>query len=161
MKAVRQPSVNSRRIILTVLLIFVGMVTACSLWRQDQTRRIPPGYEERALHMDEAGWQDFTDYAWYRYPEDKGDWLRASADYAPVTAADLKKLAGYFENFSRWVAFREGAEQWYDFCPAAQLDTEDYFSLVADGKSSDPYACYDLYYFDTQKGILYFFHSNV
>ena len=46
--------------------------------------------------------------------------------------------------------------------PAASVEVGDYFCLLSEYEEADKaFWNYDLYYFDLEAGILYYFHSNI
>jgi hypothetical protein len=123
--------------------------------------RILNGYTSSAEHYEKESWQDSTDYAEYYYGEKATNIFENSHKYKRVTTLEIPELKSFFEDYSQAIVFREGYEDWFDFDYKIQLKENDYFVLEIKDPSIDKYADYDIYYFDAEKSILYFFHTNI
>ncbi|TFG83115.1 MAG: hypothetical protein E4G74_01715 [Erysipelotrichales bacterium] len=123
--------------------------------------RILNGYTSSSEHYDKEGWQDYTDYAEYYYGENAKKIFEKSQKYKRVTTIDIPELESFFENYSHWIVFREGYEEWFNFDYKIQLKENDYFVLEIKDPSFGKYDDYDIYYFDAEQSILYFFHTNI
>lgn len=123
-------------------------------------KAILEGYDSCDEHWDD-GFRDYTDYCVYYYNENYDDAFANSEYYSELTENDIAELLVFLEDFEGWVACFEGYEEWYGFIPNEQVEAGDYFKL--DKKSSvanNKFENYDIYYYDVDQHILYFFHSN-
>lgn len=83
------------------------------------------------------------------------------ASYSAVTEDSVTELNEFFTDYYGQVVFRDGYESWFSF-QGVQISTEDYFSLEVINPM-EPYGefhNYNIYYYDTDKCTLYYFHSN-
>lgn len=114
-----------------------------------------------------GGFQDFTDYAKYRYSNVTSEELERNSYFSPVSEEDFIKLQEVVENFEEWVerSDKEELVEHYDFS-VEMISEGDYFYLddhgyydPADENYLDFFE-YDLYYFAIETQTLYFFHNN-
>ena len=116
----------------------------------------------------DGDFQDFTDYGIYRY--DNIDFY-SNKHFKPITEDDKKEILTYIDNFEGWI------DSIKNITPEAEIvvhykfdrsiiDENDYFYI--DDKSNyeelykdHKYANYDVYFFDVDQQILYFFHNNI
>ena len=113
----------------------------------------------------DGGFQDYTDYQKYQCENVRLDKNRA---FTPITEESADIFILYLADFERWVtACGEDSSlaQNYDF-DRALIDTADYFYIDdgtddPDGSTSEHFFNYDVYFFDHQSSVLYFFHNNI
>lgn len=107
-------------------------------------------------------WQDYTIYAKYTFenPEyENNDYLEKMTD------VDITEFNLYLENFEEWVSIAKGDTggldlvKNYDF-EKSIISTEDYF-YIDSNDDLDKFVSYDLYFYDTETEILYYFHNNI
>ena len=116
------------------------------------------GYEEQYRY----GLGDYTEYKKYYF--DSVD-LSKNKLFVRLDASAISDLEIYFEVFeSHLKASGEEFVEDYDFDKTI-IDTEDYYVLSSDeeiwgGGITTVYRL-DLYIFDTQTNILYYFHTNL
>ena len=116
----------------------------------------------------EGYFQDYTDYAKYYY--DSVDFTDNEYFYK-IGQADIDVLNEHLDDFESWIkTYREGDASReivvnYDF-DRSLIDNEDY--LYIESEQYDPwndgnmvFASYDIYFFDIQTNILYYFHNNI
>ena len=120
-------------------------------------------YENRE-YFTSGGFQDYTNYGKYYYadadPSDNGY-------FDPIREENLENLHRHLEDFEGWlITLGENDEVTanYDF-DWAIIDGEDYVYIDSqehtwsDGHTS--LTCYDVFFFDTQTQVLYYFHNNI
>ena len=125
---------------------------------------IPKGYSSAEEHFDSNGFQDYTDYCKYIYPENSAERFAAKG-YSEVNEADVENLAGYFENFSGWMEVENRSGE-FDF-DASCINEGDYF--IIESKEGTPigssaygkYDDYTVYFFDIETDTLYYIHTNI
>lgn len=116
-----------------------------------------------------SGFGDSTDYGIYTFP---GAEPEDSEYFKPVTAESKNELLGYIDNFENWVnVTREGDDDNalvvnYHFS-RDDIDEGDYLYIydregkpIGDGAYSK-YDYYNVYFFDSQTTMLYYFHNNI
>lgn len=108
-----------------------------------------------------GGFQDTTDYAKYTYGVSESVFTH-SPYFLQVNSAGTDKLMTYIENFENWISVCEDfPTERYDFDPAV-ITKYDYFYIL--NRYDDPekeFDNYNIYFFDLESQILYFFHNNI
>ena len=148
-------------------VLILAMVLAGAVWAfsflfavKDPILSSLPAYDSREFYSS-GGFQDYTDYGKYTYRIYEKT-LMENPYFRKVTDADIPKLEAYLDDFENWVAICEDFPQAsYDF-DRASLEAGDYYYIL--NRYEEPekeFWCYDLYYFDLDTGILYYFHSNI
>ena len=116
----------------------------------------------------EGEFQDYTDYAKYYY--DFVDFTE-NEYFNKIRESDLTKINEHLADFELWIEiYRENDSSLeivvnYDF-DRSIIDSEDYIYIdsekitttLDDGTTT--LANYDIYFYDTQTQILYYFHNN-
>ena len=116
-----------------------------------------------------AGFGDLTDFGIYTFP---GASPGESEYFKPVTAESETELLGYIDEFEQVIdSLRDGDEgadlvNNYRFS-RDDIDESDYLYIydregkpIGDGAYSK-YDYYNVYFFDSQKTTLYYFHNNI
>lgn len=116
-----------------------------------------------------AGFGDSTDFGIYTFP---GASPGESEYFKPVTAESETELLGYIDEFEQVIdSLRDGDEgadlvNNYRFS-RDDIDESDYLYIydregkpIGDGAYSK-YDYYNVYFFDSQKTTLYYFHNNI
>lgn len=123
-------------------------------------------YVQREFYS-EGAFQDFTDYGKYYFTTVRVD---ANPYFTQIRDADLAVINEHLDDFESWIElFRSNDPsrkivQNYDF-DRRIIDTEDYFYITtkkhtwSDGHTS--LTSYNLYIFDSQTLVLYYFHNNI
>ena len=155
----------NKRIHMCCICIFALSFTACA-GAEDKVVASLVKYENREFFTS-GGFQDFTDYAKYHYiyiNVEENKYLKK------VQETDMEVIDEHLDDFERWIeAIKESDASNevvvnYDF-DREIIDTEDYFYIDSeeiiwsDGDTS--LARYNIYLFDTQTQILYYFHNNI
>ena len=83
-----------------------------------------------------------------------------------VSEADIEIINSFVENFEGWInTFASNASTDelvvnYSF-DRTFIDTNDYFYIYEDEENYRKFGCYDLWLFDSQTNVLYYFHNNI
>lgn len=123
-------------------------------------------YESREFFTS-GGFQDYTDYAKYHF----GDVDVAGKAYLKkIQESDLSAIDEHLEDFEGWIEIIRGTDESnevvvnYDF-DRSIIDLDDYIYIDSeevtwsDGQTS--LVRYNIYFFDTQTQVLYYFHNNI
>jgi hypothetical protein len=114
-----------------------------------------------------GGFQDFTDYAKYTYSTPK---LSGNAYLKQIRETDLAAIHTHMDDFEGWIETIQNSDALnevvvnYDFNREI-IDAKDYFYIESkehtwpDGHTS--LVSYNVYFFDTQTQVLYYFHNNI
>ncbi len=118
------------------------------------------GKYEIVEYCSEGSWQDFTKY--YELTYEKSN-IENNKYLKQMTNTDIEEFNLYLDNFEEWVALVTdetygGNKQFletYDF-DREIISTKDYCFINVYGEPDS----YDLYFYDTETEILYYFHNN-
>ena len=153
---------KKRLIVLTVLVL---LLSACTGPTRHDDILFSLGHYESGHFYTSGGFQDYTDYAKYKYEEPQ---VEGNPYLKPITEETLAEFKSYLENFEKWVvASGEGDPDnelftCYDFNDA--LITEDDYLFIENRVSTDDedfkYSNYNLYFFDMGTNTLHYFHNN-
>ena len=120
-------------------------------------------YENREF-FSSGEFQDYTYYAKYYYIQAD---LSENAYLDKIQENDLENFHRHLEDFEGWLRTlgeKDEVTANYDFDPAI-IDGEDYIYIDSqehtwsDGHTS--LTDYDVFFFDTQTQVLYYFHNNI
>lgn len=153
-------------ILLTVILTLCIAITALTVLLsylfapKDSILNSLPDYIEKEFYTC-GGFQDYTDYAKYTYQISETPLIH-SPYFLRVTDENIPKLLTYIENFESWVeSCSDFPAEEYDF-DKSMIQEGDYFYIL--NRYNDPEAEFDnynVYYFDLDAQILYYFHNNI
>ena len=141
-------------------LCILVSVTACGfLFRDEKTDLLNSvgKYKEIAYYCTE-GFQDFTKYGKYQYSKVT---LDGHEQVQPISQDDIDELMVYIDRFE-WTVENENDQKLvavYDF-DRSVVDDADYLYLYTD-PDYPQYGYYDIYFFDWQTKMMYFFHCNI
>ena len=154
-----------KRLMCAVLLLACLALSGCRVaeWLMDPVLSGLKPYKERIFRTS-GGFQDFTDYAKYIYDDIPVEKLRGHDRLREMTAEDVAELNGYIDDFEGWVS-ATGLEG-YDFDRLSVGEGDFMYIDDMEGKpigqsAYEKYESYDVYFFDTQTDVLYFFHNNI
>lgn len=144
-----------------LLIILVFFIIGCNYTSDDIG--IPKGYTDKKEYFDKSGFQDYTDYAKYTYPEK--DIITKDNDYKIISQDDIENIKGYFENFKNVMESSNRLDE-YDFNDGV-INEGDYIRIktkegekIGDSKYTK-YDNYSIYYFDIESLTLYYIHTNI
>ena len=152
-------------IVFCCLLVLILSLTAC-LAPEDPVIASLGEYDAYVFYSD-GEFQDYTDYGKYEYSYAK---IRSNDYFTKIQPADLQVIQKHLDDYEKWImTIREGAPECelvvnYDF-DRAIIDTEDYFYITSEkhtwSSGQTSLVNYDLYFFDAQTLVLYYFHNNI
>ena len=123
-------------------------------------------YADRVFYTS-GGFQDFTDYAKYYFTAAD---IVENKHLNKIQETDFAMINAHLDDFEGWIDTIKDSDPSdevvvnYDF-NRGMVDTEDYFYIDSeehtwsDGDTS--LVRYDIYLFDAQTQILYYFHNNI
>ncbi|MBR5342456.1 MAG: hypothetical protein IK149_01015 [Oscillospiraceae bacterium] len=117
---------------------------------------IPSGFVSKEEHFDKNGFQDFTDYCKYSYPDSLS--FEQDPQYRMLTEGDLEEVRGYFDDFSKWMKTEHRLEE-YDFDESC-ISEGDFAKIESEYGHGHKYYIYTVYFFDTDSCTLYYIHEN-
>lgn len=109
-----------------------------------------------------GGFQDFTDYAKYKYDDlnpEENKFLES------LTVESRVEFIAYLKNFESWVYLHKESDpenevvKGYDF--STDLITDDDYIYIDDRSLYEKFDNYNVYFFDTGTSTLFFFHNNI
>lgn len=157
---------NNKFIILTVLILVMPIISTLSLiisiaflfvFFSPGEMSGMPKYESKECYYGK-GFQDYTHYCKYYYSDSDEEKFANHSKFKKLLVSDFEEIEEYFESFEMRVGWEEYYEE-YDFIPTSQIKEGNYF-YIYEKEGYDKFQYYDIYYFDVDKNILYFFHSN-
>ncbi len=154
-----------KNLLIVTTLILLLCLSGCYYFTDPVITSLPM-YETREFYTS-GGFQDSDDYAKYTYESVTAQRISKSWYFDEVTADDIEEILLHIENFEARI---DGSEDEvtdnYDF-DKSNVSVGDFFYLytkdgepIGDG-TYDKFDFYDLYYFDVEGQILYYFHSDV
>ncbi|MBR2889592.1 MAG: hypothetical protein IKC09_04870 [Oscillospiraceae bacterium] len=153
-----------RRIVLSVLLLTMSLASCKAL--ENEVVASLGVYESREFYTS-GGFQDFTDYAKYYFGSAE---VVNNVYFTKVRERDFAELNRLLDNFESWIQIIRRDDQTssvvvnYDF-ERKIIDLEDYIYVESeehtwpDGHIS--LVNYNVYIFDWQTQVLYYFHNNI
>ena len=162
-----------RKLFLVLALILVGALclSGCSYTDylitsvDDKVIASLGRYESREYYTS-GGFQDFTDYAKYKYDEVN---FEDDKYFAQITIESQAEFMAYLNSFEGWVEVHKESDpenelvMGYDF--STDLITDDDYIYIDDCSAYDDlyekFDNYNIYFFDTGTSTLYFFHNNI
>ena len=139
--------------------------TSCAVFEDKVIASL--GKCEKEEFFTSGGFQDFTDYAKYHYTAVNMD---ENKYFKRIQETDFTAIDTHLDDFEGWIETIGDSDPSsevvvnYDF-DRSIIDTEDYFYIDSeehtweDGITS--LVKYNVYLFDTQTKILYYFHNNI
>lgn len=147
-----------------LILLFLLLLTASSCairTRQDVVLESIGTYDSKVFYSS-GGFQDYTDFAMYKYPSVSMD---NTPYFSRITQSTKETLFAFIDNFEGWIDTIERSDSTnevvvnYRF-DRSIVDTEDYL-YIYEGNEKNPFWSYDVYFFDAQTNVVYYFHSNI
>ena len=152
-----QKAKRSNKLIAFLLVLLLSCAAVGCAGVSTVERKIPAGYLQKEEHFDPDGFQDYTDYCKYWYPDATP--FEQDERWHEVSEEEIEEIRGYFENFRGWME-TQGRLDEYDFDPAC-IGTGDLVRLELGSNHWSQYDDYTLFFFDAESGILYYIHSNI
>lgn len=151
--------------LLVCLLVVLSTVMLCQA-SEDKVIASLGKYESCHFFTSE-GAQDYTDYAKYDY---KYATVTGNPYLKQVRQKDISKVNRLLDDYESWIETIKESDASgevalnYDF-DRKIIDTEDYIYVDAeehtweDGQTA--LTMYNIYFYDTQSQVLYYFHNNI
>ena len=150
---------------LTTILVLTLLLSSCTKPEDKVLNSI--GKYKNHIFYTQGEFQDYTDYAKYYYNSvDFTD----NKYFSKVQQSDIDILNEHLDDFESWIeTYRKGDASReivvnYDF-DRSLIDFEDYLYIDSEKHTWDDgytsLVSYDIYFFDTQTHILYYFHNNM
>lgn len=147
---------------LFVAFILLLSATGCTTeTRQDEVVNSLGQYESKQVWT-HGEWQDYTDFGLYSYSSAE---LANNPYFKLVSETDINLIHKFIDNFEKWIeTFRNNNPNDelvvnYAF-DRSVIDTGDYF-YIYEKENYSQFSCYDVWIFDIQTNILYYFHHNI
>lgn len=147
-------------LIVFAVLLAAAIIIGVFLAPKDPVLESLPGYETKE-YVSSGGFQDYTDYAKYTYRISESE-LAENAYLRPVAKGDISTVMEYVENFEGWVEISpDFPKKSYDFDKSTIGEGDYWFLQNRYEEPEKAFWNYNLYYFDVDASILYYFHSNI
>jgi hypothetical protein len=147
-------------IALLLVLMLVFLLSSCFA---DPVISALPGHQKKEYYESE-GFQDWTGYAKYYYEGVTAETLEKTGLFQEMTQGDISELLVFLNDYEAWVKTVGGEVQAnYDFHREMFIPGNFYY-IETQYAREDPVEslwCYDIYYFDLDAQILYYFHNNI
>lgn len=151
--------------VVLVCTIFLLSAASCAVFEDKVLASL--GQCEKEEFFTSGGVQDYTDYAKYHYTSINMD---ENAYFKQITETDFTAINTHLDDFEGWIESIGDSEPSsevvvnYDF-DRGIVDTEDYFYIDSEEHTWDDGSTslvkYNVYLFDTQTQVLYYFHNNI
>lgn len=141
------------------LILFISLA-GCSIPKDEVLDSL--GKYKSKQYYSGGGFQDFTDYAKYSF--DSVDF--SDNPYFHIMTQDSKEnLEAHIDDFETWIQLKRESDSknevgiYYDF--DRSVITDGGYLYIYDNPEYPELGCYDVYYFDVESNILYYFHNNI
>lgn len=141
------------------LVLFVSLA-GCSIPKDDVLDSL--GKYESKQFFTSGGFQDFTDYAKYCF--DSVDFSDNSY-FQILTESSRENLEAHIDDFEDWIQAISDTDADnevvvnYDFDRSVISDTD--YIYIYDDPDYPELGNYNVYFFDVETNILYYFHNNI
>ena len=158
-------SFHVKKITACCLAIIALLLTSC-MTPEAKVLNSLGEYDDYVIYS-EGPFQDYTDYAKYHYTSVNMD---ENNYFTKLREADLIKINEHIDDFESWIeTYKERDDSLeivvnYDFNREI-IDTEDYIYIDSETQTWEDGTTllvnYDVYFFDRQTQVLYYFHNNL
>ena len=147
--------------VICVLLLITAVFSFSSCF--GKLKYVPDGYIESGEYFDKAGFQDFTDFCYYKY--NSADCFKENKAYTKIGESDIENVKGYFEHFGSVMEYENRMDEYvFDI---NSVSSGDYVRIeTKEGKpigdlKYEKYDNYSIYFFDVETLTLYYIHTNI
>jgi len=156
---------NRKSAIIFICIVLLLSVSSCSIIKDEVIASL--GEYKKKEFFTSGGVQDYTDYAKYYFTAANID---GNKYFNKIRETDFTIINTHLDDFEGWIEFIEDSEPSnevvvnYDF-DRGIIDAEDYLYINSeeetwsDGETS--FVKYNIYLFDMQTQIFYYFHNNI
>ena len=151
--------------VVLVCVVFLLSISSCAV-PEDKVIASLGEYKKHEF-FSSGEFQDYTDYAKYYYTAAK---VVGNKYLTEIQETDFAIINTHLDDFEGWIETIKDSEPSsevvvnYDF-DRKIIDTEDYFYIDSEEHTwSDGHTSlvrYNIYLFDTQTQVLYYFHNNI
>ena len=148
-----------------VCVVLLLSMTSCAVYEDKVIASL--GEYDKEDFFTSGGFQDYTDYAKYYYTSVD---IENNKYFKQVKETDCTAINTHLDDFESWIeAIKDGEPSNevvvnYDFNRSI-IDTEDYLYIDSEehtwNNGSTALVRYNVYLFDTQTQVLYYFHNNI
>ena len=148
-----------------VCVVLLLSITSCTVFEDKVMASL--GEYEKEEFFTSGGFQDYTDYAKYYYTSVD---FENNKYFKKVKETDFTAIHTHLDDFESWIGSIGDSVPSnevvvnYDF-DRGIVDTEDYFYIDSEEHTWDDGSTslvkYNVYLFDTQTQVLYYFHNNI
>ena len=151
--------------VVLVCIVFLLSINSCAVPEDKVIASL--GKYEKYEYFTSAGFQDYTDYAKYYFTSANA----AENKYLnKIQETDFAIINTHLDDFEGWI---ETIKDSYPTCEVVVnydfdreiIDVEDYFYIDSEehtwSNGHTSLVRYDIYLFDTQTQVLYYFHNNI
>lgn len=153
-------------VVLGFVLLLTSIFFGFLYFQQESVIASLPDYESKEFYTID-GFQDYTDYAKYTYDNISIHDLESSEYFSIVTSDDVEEILLYIDDFEGWVEACGGElKENYDFDKYIVSEGDFFYIETKEGepigqRTYRKFENYDVYYFDVDAQILYYFHNNI
>lgn len=149
-----------KKIIAGILIFSFLIFSGCSLFEDRVISSL--GRYESCEYFTSGGFKDYTDYAKYTY---KDITFRNNQYFNKISSKSKEDLMAHIENFESWIEIIKESDNKNDVILGYDFDTsiisENDYLYIYDDPDYDEFGNYNIYFFDMESNILYFFHTDV
>ncbi len=149
-----------KKIIAGILIFSFLIFSGCSLFEDRVISSL--GRYESCDYFTSGGFKDYTDYAKYTY---KDITFRNNQYFNKISSKSKEDLMAHIENFESWIEIIKESDNKNDVVLGYDFDTsiisENDYLYIYDDPDYDEFGNYNIYFFDMESNILYFFHTDV
>ena len=151
--------------VVLVCVVLLLSISSCAV--PEDKVIVSLGEYERNEFFTSGEFQDYTDYAKYYFSSAN---VLGNKYLNKVQETDFTIINAHLDDFERWIETIKNGDPSnevaanYDFNREI-IDTEDYFYIDSEehtwSNGHNALVRYDIYLFDTQTQVLYYFHNNI
>lgn len=152
-------------IVFAFLFLFILFIIPYSLLEDKVISSL--GEYKKHEYFTSGGFQDYTDYAKYYYTSAN---ITENRYFEKIEENDFETINIHLDDFEKWIEAHKRSDASnevvvnYDFNREI-IDINDYIYIDSEEHTwSDGHTSlvnYNIYFFDTETSILYYFHSNI
>lgn len=157
---------HGRKMTAAICVLIMVMSLASCMFPEDKVAASLGAYENSVFYTS-GGFQDYTDYGKYFYTNAD---LAGNKYLKQIRESDMGTIEKHLDDFEGWIEVIGNGEPssevvvYYDF-DRTIIDMEDYFYIESEERTwNDGHTTlvnYDVYFFDVQSQVLYYFHNNI
>lgn len=154
-------------VVLGFVLLLTSIFFGFLYFQQESVIASLPDYESKEFYTNEDAFQDYTDYAKYIYDNITIQDLEYSGYFTITTADNVNEILLLINDFEGWAEACGGElKENYDFDKSIVSEGDFFYIKTKEGepigqRTYRKFENYDVYYFDVDAQILYYFHNNI